>query len=274
MGKKADTQMVFQRYEIKYLLNRRQKEKLLQAMEPYMEPDRYGHSIIRNIYYDTDNYRLVRASLEKPAYKEKLRVRSYKQADYEDEVFVELKRKFDSVVYKRRAGMGWGQAADYLARRMQAPEKTQITEEIDYFLEFYGRLEPRVFLSYEREAYAVKNTSSTGQEQKAGINKEERGTAGGSAAARPDTGKVSGSLRITFDENILWRETDLSLEKGIYGAAILEPGQVLMEIKTSGGLPLWIVEILSREKIWRTTFSKYGNAYQKIMREKGEYIYA
>lgn len=125
------SQMVFQRYEIKFLLTRKQKECILKAMEPYMELDAYGRSTIRNIYYDTDNYRLVRKSLEKPVYKEKLRVRSYSAA---------------------------------------APEHSQITEEIDYFLRFYQTLAPKVFLSYEREAYYTKEP---------------------------------GEFRVTFDENIL-----------------------------------------------------------------------
>ena len=126
--------------------------------------------------------------------------------------------------------------------------KTQITEEIDYFLRFYETLAPKVFLSYEREAYYTKEPSE---------------------------------FRVTFDENILWRETDLSLAKGAYGEAILGPGQSLMEIKTPGNIPLWMVRVLSEEKIRRTTFSKYGNAYQMMMAREydkktmgGEYIYA
>lgn len=73
-------QMVFKRYEIKYLMSRRQRDAIVQAMEPYMSIDAYGHSPIRNIYYDTPNFRLIRTSLEKPVYKEKLRVRSYGRA--------------------------------------------------------------------------------------------------------------------------------------------------------------------------------------------------
>jgi len=236
------TQMVFKRYEIKYLINRSQKEKILKAMEPYMELDGYGRSTIRNIYYDTDNYRLIRKSLEKPVYKEKLRVRSYRQVASDEEVFVELKKKYKSVVYKRRVNLPNGQACDYLDRKISAPVHSQITEEIDYFLDFYETLAPKVFLSYEREAYYTKEP---------------------------------GEFRVTFDENILWRETDLSLEKGIYGEAILQPGQTLMEIKTPGNIPLWMVDVLSKEEIRKTSFSKYGNAYQMIMkREKGESQYA
>ena len=236
------TQMVFKRYEIKYLLNRKQKEKVLQAMEPYMELDEYGRSTIRNIYYDTDNYRLVRTSLEKPVYKEKLRVRSYQAAAPEDKVFVELKKKYDSVVYKRRINIAEGQAMKYLAGTAPAPVHTHITEEIDYFLEFYRTLAPKVFLSYEREAFYTKEQSE---------------------------------FRVTFDENILFREEDLSLGCGVYGEALLEPGQTLMEIKTPGGIPLWMVKVLTEEKIHKTSFSKYGSAYQTMfMRERGEAVYA
>lgn len=241
MGKMS-TQMVFKRYEIKYLLNGKQKEKVLRAMEPYMEPDAYGRSTIRNIYYDTDNYRLVRKSLEKPVYKEKLRVRSYRAVGPDDRVFVELKKKYDGVVYKRRISVAEQAAFQYLTGRITAPEPSQITEEIDYFLRFYETLAPKVFLSYEREAFYTKEP---------------------------------GEFRVTFDENILWRETDLSLEKGIYGAPILKPGQTLMEIKTPGAIPLWMVKVLSEESIRQTSFSKYGNAYLEICnREKGEFIYA
>lgn len=237
-----DTQMVFERYEIKYLLNRRQKERVLRAMEPCMEPDGYGRSVIRNLYYDTDTYRLARTSLEKPVYKEKLRVRSYRAASPEDRVFVELKKKYDSVVYKRRVGIAEGQAMAYLAGETSAPVRTHITEEIDYFLKFYQTLRPRVFLSYEREAFYAREP---------------------------------GCLRVTLDENLLFREEDLSLGCGVYGEALLEPGQTLMEVKTPGGIPLWMVKILSEERIRRASFSKYGSAYQTMfMRERGETVYA
>lgn len=227
-----NTQMVFKRYEIKYLLDEKQKERVLRAMEPYMAPDNYGRSTIRNIYYDTDDYRLVRRSLEKPVYKEKLRVRSYRQARAEDSVFVELKKKYQEVVYKRRIDLPEAQAMAYLTGKTEAPVHTQITDEIDYFLTFYQTLAPRVFLSYEREAY---------------FDREHM------------------DFRVTFDENILWRETDLSLLKGVYGERILPQGQTLMEIKTSGSIPLWMVKVMSEEKIRKTSFSKYGNAYERRM---------
>lgn len=230
--------MVFQRHEIKYLLTREEKDAVLSAIAPHMEPDSFGLSTIRNLYYDTDNYRLVRRSLERPIYKEKLRVRSYCTAKPDDEVFIELKKKYNSVVYKRRTGIREKEAAAYLAGRIPAPKRCQITDEIDYFRQFYQTLAPRVFLSYEREAFFEKN---------------------------------NGSFRVTFDENILWRTTDLSLEAGIYGENILKPGQTLMELKTAGGIPLWMVDILTGQKLQRTSFSKYGSAYTTMLiREKEE----
>lgn len=230
--------MVFKRYEIKYLLTREQKGAVMAAMTDHMEPDSFGRSTIRNIYYDTDNYRLVRRSLERPIYKEKLRVRSYHTAKPEDEVFIELKKKYNSVVYKRRTDICQRQVADYLAGKILAPKPCQITNEIDYFLQFYKTLAPKVFLSYEREAFFDKDNSE---------------------------------FRVTFDENILWRTTDLSLEAGVYGENILKPGQTLMEIKTSGGIPLWMVDVLTVQKLQKTSFSKYGNAYMTMFeREKEE----
>lgn len=223
---------VFQRYELKYLLTREQKAAILSAMASHMEPDNFGRSTIRNLYYDTDTYRLVRKSLERPIYKEKLRVRSYRTAGPDDEVFIELKKKYQSVVYKRRTGILEKEAAAYLAGKLPAPKPCQITDEIDYFRQFYETLAPRVFLSYEREAFYEKG---------------------------------NGSFRVTFDENILWRTTDLSLQAGIYGENILKPGQTLMELKTSGGIPLWMVDILTGQKLQKTSFSKYGSAYMTML---------
>lgn len=233
---------VFERCEIKYLVTITQKSAILSAMEPYMAPDSFGHSTVRNIYYDTDSYRLIRRSLEKPIYKEKLRLRSYRTATPDDQVFIELKKKFGSVVYKRRTDIREKDAAGYLAGKIEAPVKSQITDEIDYFLKYYETLSPKVFLSYERDAFF---------------------------------GKDGSGFRVTFDENILWRTTDLSLKAGVYGRSLLRPGQTLMEIKTPGGIPLWMVEVLTREKLHNTSFSKYGNAYMIMYEDrKGEVIYA
>lgn len=236
------SQMVFQRYEIKYLMDRRQRDVILKAMEPYMSIDGYGHSSIRNLYYDTPDFRLIRKSLEKPVYKEKLRVRSYGPAAAGDPVFVELKKKYRDVVYKRRISLPQAQAEACLDGRMRLPD-SQIGREIAYALEFYRELEPAVFLSYEREAFFQRD---------------------------------GGDFRVTFDENIRYRQTELTLDSEVWGKPILQPDQVLMELKTSGGLPLWMVHALSRQKIFKVSFSKYGAAYQDIFltKQKGVRQYA
>ena len=225
-------QTVFKRYEMKYMLTKEQKEKLLQAMAPYMKLDKYGRTTIRNLYYDTDSYLLIRRSIEKPVYKEKLRIRSYNKATEDSTVFVELKKKYKHVVYKRRMAMTNNDATKWLSGESKLENSTQISDEIEYFLNFYKELHPTVFLSYEREAYY-----------------SEDGT----------------DFRVTFDDTILCRQSDLSLTADVYGTPIIPDGKVLMEIKCSGGIPLWMTEVLSREKIYKTSFSKYGTAYKTLI---------
>ena len=219
---------VFKRYELKYLLTLDQKARMLSTLSPHMALDSYGRTTIRNIYFDTNNYRLIRRSIEKPAYKEKLRIRSYSRATADSTVFVELKKKYDKVVYKRRLALREHDAMSWVCRENACPFDTQISHEIDYFIDFYGNLKPTIFLSYEREAYY---------------------DLGGS------------DFRITFDDNILCRQHDLSLCSPAYGTPILSKDNVLMELKCSGGIPLWMTEFLSRERIYKTSFSKYGTAY-------------
>ena len=225
-------QLVFRRYELKYLLTAEQKQVILEEIKPYMQLDKYGRTTIRNVYFDTDSYRLIRRSIEKPMYKEKLRIRSYGVATPDADVFVELKKKYEGVVYKRRIALPESEAMAWVSGRMKSPVDTQISSEIDYFKSYYENLRPSVFLSYEREAFYDKS---------------------------------GGDLRLTFDENILARQEELSLCSEVYGTPVLPEGKVLMEIKCPGAIPLWMTEILSRHKIYKTSFSKYGRAYCDII---------
>ena len=201
-------------------------------MKPHMHPDEYGKTTIRNLYYDTDTYLLIRRSIEKTNYKEKLRIRSYSRASADSTVFAELKKKYNDVVYKRRLSLPNQEAMEWLSGEKSLAKHTQISNEIDYFLRFYGTLHPTVFLSYDREAYY----------------------------SNDDT-----DFRVTFDDNILCRQTDLSLESEAYGTPILPENKVLMELKCSGGIPIWMTDILSREKLYKTSFSKYGTAYRTLI---------
>lgn len=221
-------QTVFQRYELKYLITPEQKDIILLESAPFMKADKYGNTTVRNIYFDTDDFRLIRRSVEKPVYKEKLRIRSYRKADKDSTVFVEIKKKYKGIVYKRRVALAEKDALSWIYGHNKPPFRTQITDEIDYFVNFYHDLYPTVFLSYEREAYYGKN----------------------------DDG-----FRITFDKNVLFRTDGLTLEEEVCGVPLLPENRVLMEIKCAGAVPLWMVNILSREKIYKTSFSKYGTAY-------------
>lgn len=228
------TKFTFQRYEKKYLLSRETYLALWQELEAYVEPDIFFQSTVCSVYYDWADFRLIRHSLEKPVYKEKLRLRSYNVPGPEDQVFVELKKKFQGVVYKRRVALPAVEAEAWLAGRAPAPEQSQISREIDWFLKT-NPVSPRVLIACDRRAYV----------------------------AREDK-----ELRITFDSSIRWRETELSLTAGDQGQELLADGQVLMEIKLPEAAPLWLAGLLSRLEIFPQGFSKYGQCYEKELAEK------
>lgn len=222
-------QGTFKRYEKKYLLKEEQYNLLRKRVENRLIIDQFGKTTICNIYFDTATHQLIRDSLEKPVYKEKLRLRSYGTPGAGDHVFVELKKKYKGVVYKRREQMKLTDAEHYLYDYIPAVNQTQILKEIDWFLKFYQSLVPAMYISYDRIAL---------------YDLEE-----------PE-------LRVTFDSNILWRKEALYLESGIWGEPLLEEGQRLMEIKIPGAMPLWLSHSLDELEIYPVSFSKYGKAYE------------
>ena len=229
----ATYQAVFQRKEVKYLLSDAQLAALMPILKEHMEPDAFPHSSISNLYYDTDDFRMIRRSLEKPQYKEKLRLRSYGIPGDSSMVFPEIKKKAQGIVYKRRVSMPYTQAVDFLNGKSPAPEG-QIYRELSWMLASYPRLSPKVFLSYERDSWQ-------------GIEQSE--------------------LRLTLDRDIHYRTELLDLQHGTFGTDILQPGQTLMEVKIPGATPLWLSCALSILGIFPTSFSKYGEAYKRICKE-------
>lgn len=223
-------QAVFKRKEVKYLLTEAQLAALRPVMETHMEPDAFAHSSISNLYYDTPDFRMLRRSQEKPVYKEKLRLRSYGVPDEETQVFPEIKKKAEGIVYKRRVSMPYGDAIHYLSRRRPG-EDGQIFQELNWMLISYGSLAPRIFLSYERDSWK---------------------------------GREDPSLRLTLDREILWRTEALDLRRGAWGEPLLEPNQVLMEVKISNAAPLWLAEALSENGIFPISFSKCGRAFETL----------
>ena len=220
---------IFKRVEKKYLLTEDQCAELLARIEEHIQPDEYSDYTISNVYFDTDCSDLIRTSLEKPPYKEKLRIRSYGTPKPEDTVFLEMKKKWDGVVYKRRVEMPYEAAQTYLEKG-DYPEKydCQILREIDHMIKHYD-LKPSLFLAYDRLAYVLKEDTA---------------------------------IRFTIDRRIRSRREKIRLADGDAGELLYEDGKCLLEIKAPQTLPLWFAKTLAELKIFPRSFSKYGRIYE------------
>ena len=220
-------QTVFERTEKKYIITAKQRRQLLEIINEHIKPDEYGESTICSLYFDTDDYRLIRNSIEKPVYKEKLRLRSYSTPKRDSKVFLELKKKYRGVVYKRRRTLEYKTAVDYV-NNGNMPDDSQIMKEIDWAMHFYNGLKPKMFIAYDRTAFYS---------------------------------KTDFNLRLTFDKNVRFRTENLELSKGSYGERILSPEMCIMEIKALKAMPLWLTSALNELNIFPGSFSKYGTAY-------------
>lgn len=228
---------VFNRYEHKYLISEENFFTIMEILRERMVSDPYNKGgkpyTIANIYFDTDDDFLVRTSLSKPAYKEKLRLRSYGVPDENAKVYLEIKKKFGGLVNKRRTALSLFEAYNFVKTSVPPAKKDymngQVMKEIEYFLNVYD-LKPKVYLAYDRYAFFEKDNND---------------------------------LRISFDTNIRSRRYDLRLEKGDYGEKLLNEGLYLMEIKTSLSKPLWLTRVLGELGIKRISFSKYGTEFTK-----------
>ena len=234
----AKDNFIFKRVEKKYLLTEAEQAVLLDRISPMLVPDKYGHSTISSLYLDTPDFRIIRASIEAKlwghAYKEKLRLRTYGTPSADSKTFLEIKKKYKGVVYKRRIALTLAEAMDYINGGKRPPD-SQIMREIDYAMQYYSHPKPAAIISYERDAFFVRDLPA---------------------------------LRITFDSAVRYRNTDLDLTHGSYGMTLLDDSFSLMEIKTDGAMPLWLSHALDELKIYPTSFSKYGRAFIDIMNEK------
>ncbi|MGV8907078.1 MAG: polyphosphate polymerase domain-containing protein, partial [Acetobacterium sp.] len=229
-----DYQNTFKRYEKKYSLDFKTYQKLRTALLPYMDEDPRGEYSISNLYYDTTSYELIRHSLEKPIYKEKMRLRSYGTPGKDDLIFLELKKKYKKEVYKRRIALTLDEYQAFVHDNTLPNKDNQILSEMCYFIKKYDPY-PRAFIGYDRF---------------------------------PLMGKDDPSFRITFDKNIRFRGDNLCLTKGDYGQRLLPEGQYLMEIKVPGVIPIWLCHILTELSIYSQSFSKYGYSYSKYIQSK------
>lgn len=223
---------VFNRYEKKFLLDQQTYEAVSAVLQEQMTLDAYnqanGFYTISNLYCDTVDDALIKKSLSKPIYKEKLRLRAYGIPELESKVFLEIKKKYQGLVNKRRTTLELTEAYQFINEKV-IPEKKpyqnrQVINEIHFMLHQY-ELKPMVYIAYDRKAL------------------------------------FADDLRITFDTNIRTRRYDLGLERGDYGRPLLAKGQWLMEVKAEKTLPMWLVRVLSEYKLYATSFSKYGKEF-------------
>lgn len=232
---KVTAGMVFERHEKKYRLSEETYQKLMEKLYEYMQCDQYGKHIICSLYFDTDDYLLIRRSIGKPKYKEKMRLRSYGIPTPQSTVFLELKKKLDGITYKRRIPMTFSDAIQYINEGKPPEENGQILEEVNWFMNIY-KPSPKVLVFYERIALF---------------------------------GIEDNNLRVTFDSDIRWR-SDRLFEMVDDGTPLILPGERIMEIKVNGSFPCWLSRILSELKIYPTSFSKYGTVYRNMFMEKNE----
>lgn len=223
---------VMKRYELKYRLSKENVALFKEEISKYMKMDEYGLTSIASLYFDTPDFLLINRSIEKPSFKEKVRVRSYGLGKPGKPVFLEVKRKFEKVVYKRRISLLEQDVDAFLDGRLKE-DKSQIAKELSFLKERYGRLEPKYLIIYDRIAYYRENSD----------------------------------LRLTLDINPRYRVKDLNLHTSLEGIPLLNEGEAILEIKVQYSVPLWLVAILTKLKIYQTSFSKVGTAHKL---EKGK----
>ena len=225
----AEPIVVMKRYELKYLLTGPQTDFLVKSLEGRMKLDQYGRTSIASLYYDTPNYQLIRTSVEKPLFKEKIRLRSYGLATRESPVYLELKRKAYGIVYKRRVQSTIPLVEKFFAGSGDICAGGQINREITYFRDYYQTLVPACLIIYDREAFF----------------------------------EPGGDLRLTIDHCPRYRVDHLDLTTSMDGLPLRPPGHTILEIKVQEAMPLWLTHILDEGQIYKNSFSKYGEAFRQ-----------
>ncbi len=230
---------IFNRYERKYVITQQQRKEMIEFLKDYLILDSYSANglgyIINNIYYDTHDFSIIRNSISKPKYKEKLRLRSYRsEIKADDYVFIEIKKKFEGRINKRRIDLTYQQAIDYLEKGIKPSlnnrQALQILEEIDYFIKVH-HAKPGALIRYRRLAFM---------------------------APKQD-------LRITFDDQMLFRNTNLDLTVDGGNPILEDPNYSLMEVKSEDNFPFWLARKLSEFELYSQSFSKYGTAYKQLL---------
>jgi SPX domain protein involved in polyphosphate accumulation len=228
---------VFQRKETKYLLEPEQFQQFMSELQQVMKVDEYGLHTIQSLYYDTNDFRFIRHSMDKPKYKEKFRIRSYGVPTGTSLVFLEIKKKVNGIVYKRRVPMAYSDYQSWIqeGKFPESVQPIQIASEIQWLFKQNPDLMPRVMIAYDRCSLFDEEDSE---------------------------------FRVTFDQNIRYRKNNLALDAGSYGELVAPEIGVLMEVKAMGAYPLWFVELLNRHQVRKASFSKYAQTYQRHLFNK------
>jgi len=227
--------MFFKRMEQKYVLSRNQYVLLQELIKKRFDRDIYYKSKIYDLYFDNDNNDLIINSIDKPIYKEKIRLRSYNEVkNMDDVVYLEMKQKYKKIVYKRRVMMSFLEYNNYINNGIDLDNSEQILREIDYYINYY-KIKPCMFVGYDRLSYC---------------SKEDK------------------NLRVTFDTNLRYRLDKLDLCDSKDDKNYFENDTYIMEVKSINNLPFWFVEFLSENKIYPCSFSKVGSIYMKEWMKK------
>lgn len=219
---------IIDRYEQKYLLTKDNFNYLINLIDDYLVKDKYFKETIYNVYFDNDYFEIINRSIDKPIYKEKIRMRSYYKTDNDTNIFLEIKKKYDDTSNKRRVIISYKDYLDYINKNIIPNCDKQIMSEIDYCFKKY-KLKPKIKLVYDRFAYNLKDDDS---------------------------------FRITFDTNVRYNlnEMDYNIEDDV----MFMNDKYIMEIKTFNGIPLWLNKILNKLNIYPTSYSKVGKVYESI----------
>ena len=249
---------IFNRVEKKYLVKRSDYNFLFAEIKKHMKKDKYFHSEVYNIYFDTDNYDLIVQSIDRPIFKEKLRARSYGGFD---KVFLEIKTKIKGAAYrddflekddleddnnfgfKRRVLITHKDFNELLknktsveelaSRKIEEKTDLQIAKEVDYIIKKFN-LKPKILIYYNRESFTGEN-----------------------------------DLRITFDKNLRFRHENIRFRKNFKDKSFFKNEKdIIMEIKANGAMPLWLVKTLSAAHIYPEQFSKVGKVYETLRKEQ------
>ncbi|RPA65011.1 polyphosphate polymerase domain-containing protein [Aerococcus agrisoli] len=238
---------VFQRKETKYILDEEKFHAFFHDLQEEMQVDEYGQHTILSLYFDTDDFQLIRKSMDKPVYKEKFRIRAYGVPCEGSMIFLEIKKKVQGIVYKRRVPMQYEEYVHWLETG-EFPVHTgnvtsiskQIEEEITWLFKQNKNLQPKVLIAYDRVSL---------------FDKED------------------GEFRVTFDQNIRYRNDHLALVQGDVGEPVAPGLGILMEVKALGAYPLWFVALLDKYEIRKSSFSKYAETYERHLFKQEDIIH-